>query len=274
MAKLRLRVELNKGRTGVPLEKFANVVGELKKFVEQLAREVGIPADKNEWFAHEFANGSGYFTSELAAVIETEKRALFNSHVRFLAELSSENKLDRAHVPLSLVEQFRKISDPLDFDEPIGFGIYESDAQDQPTWLQATKLSLASALDDVEFQSRYYGTVFGSVHSLHKGSAPAFLNVRDVVSGELIKCFYKPSDHYSAIAKLLQKDDALVYVHGLVTVDLVRKCIDHIDSDHFEVAPEYRPGDLDALIGAAPNFTGRMTTKQFIKKIRDDGRGA
>lgn len=273
MAKLRLRVELNKGRTGVPLDKFAHVVLELKKLVEQLGEEIGLPADKNKWFAHEFADGSGYFTNELAAIAEIEKRVSFNSYVRSLAALSGDNKPDQSRIPASLIEQFRRVVDPLDFDEPIGFGIYESDRQEQPVWLHATKLSIISALENVEFESRYYGTVLGLVHSLYKGSSPPFLNVRDVVSGELVKCLYKPKDHYGAIAKLLQKEDALVYVHGLVTVDLVRKCIDHIDSDHFEIAPEYRDGDLEAFIGCAPKITSEMSTKQYITKIRSDARG-
>lgn len=273
MAKLRLRVELNKGRTGVPLDKFAHVVVELKKLVEKLGEEVGLSVDKNKWFAHEFANGSGYFTNELAAVTGAEKRTKFNSFVKSLTALSGDNKPNQAYISPSLVEQFRRVADPLDFDEPIGFGIYDSDTQDQPTWLHATKLSIVAALEDVEFESRYYGTVFGAVHSLYKGSSPPFLNVRDIVSGELVKCLYKPKEHYGAIAKLLQKEDALVYVHGFVMVDLIRMCIDHIDSDHFEVAPEYHEGDLDAFMGCAPQLIGRLGTKQYITKIRDNGRG-
>ena len=272
MAKLRLRVELNKGRNGVPLDKFAHVVVELKKFVEQLGTEIGLPADKNIWFAHEFSNGSGYYTSELAAVAEAGKRERFNGYVQSLTALSEDKTASVSEIPAILIDQFGKITGALDYDEPIGFGIYESDDQSEPTWLHANKLRFISALDSVEFESSYYGSILGTVHALFKGSSPPFLQVRDLVTGELIKCFYKPGDHYGAVAKLLQKEDALVYVHGIVTVSLVKKCIDHVDADHFEVAPEYRVGDINAFIGSVPKLTGDLSTRQYIAIIRGDGK--
>ena len=272
MAKLRLRVELNKGRTGVPLDKFAHIVTELKKLVEQLGAQAGIPPEKNVWFAHEFANGSGYYTNELAAVAEVEKRERFNGYMRGLTEMSNAVEQSVNDIPPALVEQFRKVTEQLDYDEPIGFGVYDSDLQTDPTWLHASKLSVSAALGDIEFEAKYYGSVLGTIHSLNKGSSPPFLNVRDLVSGELVKCVYTPREHYAAITKLLQKEDSLVYVHGLVTVSLVTKRIEHIDSDRFEVAPEYRDRDLNSFVGSFPSITGGLTTKQYIAKIRSDGR--
>jgi hypothetical protein len=271
MAKLRLRVELNKGRTGVPLDKFAHVVAELKKFVEELATQVGIPLEKNVWFVHEFSNGSGYFTNELAAVAEAEKRERFNGFMRSLTALPESGDSLSLELPPSIISQFAKVTDPLDYDEPIGFGIYDSDHQIEPTWLHANKLNVATVLGNIDFEARYYGSVLGTIHSLNKGSSPPFINVRDLINGELVKCVYVPKEHYSKITKLLQKEDALVYVHGLVTVNLVSKSIDHIDSDRFEIAPEYREGDLEAFIGSAPRLTGNLTTRQYITKIRNDG---
>lgn len=270
MAKLRLRVELNKGREGVPLNKFAHVVLELKKLVEDLGTQVGISPEKNVWFAHDFANGSGYFTNELAAVAEVEKLGRFNYFMRSLTDLTQDNGVLAPDLPASLIEQFFRVTEPLDYDEPIGFGVFDSDQQSEPTWLHVNKLRVAAARENTEFEATYYGTVLGTIHSWHKGSVPPFLNIRDLVSGELVKCTYTPGKHYSTITKLHQKEDSLIYVHGLVTVSLNNRSIDHIESDRFEVAPEYHDGDLKAFIGAVPNLTGGITTLQYINKIRND----
>ena len=41
MARLRIRIELNRGGVGVPLRKFANLVDEAKKFLRLLAEDIG-----------------------------------------------------------------------------------------------------------------------------------------------------------------------------------------------------------------------------------------
>ena len=40
---------------------------------------------------------------------------------------------------------------------------------------------------------------------------------------------------------------------------------------HFKVLPEYREGDLEAFIGCDPNFTGKLSTEEYIDKIRGAG---
>jgi hypothetical protein len=37
---------------------------------------------------------------------------------------------------------------------------------------------------------------------------------------------------------------------------------------HFKVLPEYREGDLEKFIGCAPDFTGDLTTEEYIDEIR------
>ena len=37
---------------------------------------------------------------------------------------------------------------------------------------------------------------------------------------------------------------------------------------HFQVLPEYREGDLEKFIGCDPNFTGGLTTEEYIDRIR------
>jgi len=37
---------------------------------------------------------------------------------------------------------------------------------------------------------------------------------------------------------------------------------------HFQVLPEYREGDLEKFIGCDPNFTGGLSTEEYIDRIR------
>lgn len=158
----------------------------------------------------------------------------------------------------------------LDIGEPISFGLFKSDEEKEPSeWLPATKLGAQTAFESLETESSYVGSILGSIHSLNKGSSPPFLTVRDIVSGELIKCYYTKGQ-YPSVARILQKEDALVYVRGIITVSLVKSRIDHLDADLFEAAPEYKDGDIAAFIGSFPGITGGLTTKQYISKIRSD----
>lgn len=38
----------------------------------------------------------------------------------------------------------------------------------------------------------------------------------------------------------------------------------------FKVLPEYREGDVDKFVGCAPDFTGGLTTEEYIDKIRGE----
>jgi outer membrane biosynthesis protein TonB len=122
MARLRVRIELNRRMAGVPLEKMASVVEETRKFFYLLAEDVQIEADRGEWLASDFDAESLNFTAEYGGPVSSEQVQAFG------AAFSGATSLRRA-----TIAQFTRIAEFLGEDELVGFGLYQSDQETEPT---------------------------------------------------------------------------------------------------------------------------------------------
>jgi TonB family protein len=122
MARLRVRIELNGRMAGVPLEKMASVVEETRKFFYLLSQDVQIEPDRGEWLASDFDTESLNFTAEYGGPVSTEQVQAFG------AAFSGATSLRRA-----TISQFTRIADFLGEDELVGFGLYQSDEEAEPS---------------------------------------------------------------------------------------------------------------------------------------------
>jgi hypothetical protein len=77
MNRLRVRVELNRRKSGVPLEELVSVVEETRKFFQLLAQDVEIPVDRGEWRASNFDPESLNFTAEYSGPASAEQIRAF-----------------------------------------------------------------------------------------------------------------------------------------------------------------------------------------------------
>ena len=121
MARLRIRIELNRGGVGVPLHKLASVVDEAQKFFYLLTEDVQIDQTKGEWLGFDFGNESLNFTAEFVGPVTAEQVAAFH------AAFDGTTSLRRA-----TISQFARITDAIEQDELIGFGLYLSDEGSEP----------------------------------------------------------------------------------------------------------------------------------------------
>jgi hypothetical protein len=69
---LRIRVELNKGRKGIPMHKLAALTDEIQKFFQRMGLDLGVSAPKDRWLAVKFGNGSVAFDAEYQGRIPEE----------------------------------------------------------------------------------------------------------------------------------------------------------------------------------------------------------
>src|ERR1700683_316892 len=122
MSRLRVRIELNQRMAGVPLEKMASVVEETRKFFYLLSEDVHIEADRGEWLASDFDAESLNFTAEYGGPVTDEQVRAFGS------AFSGATSLRRA-----TIAQFTRIAEFLGEDELVGFGLYQSDQETEPT---------------------------------------------------------------------------------------------------------------------------------------------
>jgi hypothetical protein len=121
MARLRIRVELNRGGVGVPLHKLASVVTESERFFQMLADDVHIQKERGEWLAFDFDHESLNFTAEYVGPVSAEQVGAFAN------AFSGTSSLRRA-----TIAQFTRIADAIGEDELIGFGLYHSDQEIEP----------------------------------------------------------------------------------------------------------------------------------------------
>ena len=140
MARLRVRVELNRGGVGVPLHKLASVVHEAQRFFEMLAEDVHIAQDRGEWLGFDFDNESLNFTAEFVGPVSGEQAQAF------YAAFDGVTSLRRA-----TIAQFTQITEAIGEDELIGFGLYQSDQEAEPgEWRCLSRRDALRIADEIQ----------------------------------------------------------------------------------------------------------------------------
>jgi len=122
MNRLRVRVELNRRKSGVPLDELVSVVDETRKFFHLLAQDVEIPVERGEWQASNFDPESLNFTAEYSGPASAEQIKAFGSAFGGATSLRRET-----------IAQFTHIADFIGEDELVGFGLYQSDQESEPS---------------------------------------------------------------------------------------------------------------------------------------------
>ena len=122
MARLRIRIELSRGGVGVPLHKLASVVEEAQKFFHMLAEDVHIEAQRGEWLGFDFDNQSLNFTAEYVGTVTAPQVQAF------YAAFDGTTALRRA-----TIGQFARITEAIGEDELVGFGLFQSERDAEPT---------------------------------------------------------------------------------------------------------------------------------------------
>jgi len=123
MSRLRVRIELNRGGMGVPLEKLASVVQQAQSFFRMLGDDVHIDQSQGEWLGFDFDHESLNFTAEFVGPVTQEQVAAFHS------AFDGTTGLRRA-----TIAQFARIADAIEEDEVIGFGLYLNQGEDPAEW--------------------------------------------------------------------------------------------------------------------------------------------
>ena len=160
MPRLRVRIELNRRMSGVPLDKMASVVEETRKFFQLLAEDVHIEADRGEWLASDFDAESLNFTAEYMGPVAAEQARAFG------AAFSGATSLRRV-----TIAQFTRIAEFLGEDELVGFGLYQSDQETEPTeWRCLSKRDAMRFGDEIKLLAQAAG------EQISDSQLPAVLN--------------------------------------------------------------------------------------------------
>ena len=248
MARLRIRVELNRGGVGIPLHKLASVVDESQKFFHLLAEDVRIPKDGGEWLAFDLDNGSLNFTAEYVGAVTIEQvRA-------FYAAFDGATSLRRA-----TIAQFTRITEAIGQDELIGFGLYRSDREEEPAeWRCLSKRDAFRIADEIRILQ-------GAV-----GEAESATNLRTVIDSDRGAQLFKQRHDRGAVAGDQSKLSGFVHAVESNLARRISRLEDQVET-HSGMIQDLRKASSTTedsfrnLLSTVERFCGQAT--QQIEKL-------
>lgn len=241
MSHLRLRIKLNKGKRGIPLQKLERIVSETRKFLIATAQDLDIMSPDN-WVGVDFRNGSLLYTNESAALVGPPQVQHFNQSLTLLSKGQLAPRLHPA-----TVDRFFGIFEALEPREELDFGIYP-DGSDRPKWLKITReiALLPTARTELAVRESI-GALQGTVHTWFRLSDPPYFTLRVLSTQELVKCFYDDSD-YEAVLEAVKERNLVVHVHGIIFTETAARCIEHVVADRIVPAEPFTFDDLEKFL--------------------------
>jgi len=268
MATFRVRFKLNPGRTGIALGKLSKQTENIEQFLRSLATDLGHDDAPGQWLAKDFKDGSFNNTAEYQAVVEADAAARFNDAVLALAKYGPSKKIP-SFVSHATIDRFATLREGLDPDENIGIAVFDVDTGRMKRWTFVDRLALEYIGASVESEVKYVGAVMGRTHEWNKGAREPYIIIRELNTGELVKCVYSDTD-YSKVAALFKEKTSVVVIQGLVSYNRITGKTLITIAREFDIAPDFSEKDFEEFFGCAPGLTGGMSTEDFISRGRDD----
>lgn len=269
MAQLRLRIEMNKGRLGAPLEKLGAVAAQLQRFLRSLSNDLGLGGASGDWLAMDFQNGSVCWNAALAGDVPEVTVRAFNDRILFIADFDPETDGTNGLVSDSTLAEYGRIGEALDPDEVIGVGIFAPRGR-QPKMRQLSYRKMHRVRRAVERPIESHGSIQGLMHSLHKEAPQPFFQIREAATDHLVKCIYG-AELYDNVVKALRERAAIVHATGSMLLDRIKRQVSEMHVERIDAVEPLSDEEFQSLFGMAPGFTGRLSTNAFIDKIREDG---
>lgn len=269
MARLKLRIRFNPGRTGAPMDRLGEFATQTEKFLRSLAADLGVVSKKGHWLATNFGNESVGFDSEFADALQEAEAIKGVEALELILGEHTLSAIERGIVSYGTIAEFSRIGKSLSPDDHFMIGVYPSAEADGPDWKKVTYRKTAELRQILDMPYRTTGSVQGLFHSWHQGAEEPFFNVRELSTGNLIHCEYAP-DLYSKIHTATELKDTVVLVSGDIRWDRATNLIVTLSTTDIEAVKPLLPHEFETLSGSAPQFTGAMTTDEYISWIRGD----
>jgi hypothetical protein len=240
MSYLKLRITLNRGNRGIALDKLEHVVQEVRKFLVSVGEDMQL-VEPSSWAGVDFKNSSLEFVNEYQLEVPEPKLARFNDAIIALG---------RSEFPPSLREstsnQFLRVADCLGHEEVAELAVFAEDGTPITLHLSKRTALLARLIDVLPFREAL-GAIQGTIHSLYKESRPTHFMLRELSTGDLVKCLYEKSE-YPAVVQALRVPDQVLHVSGTVVTDTRERCIKHIRVKEIVLAEPYGFEDVEKFL--------------------------
>jgi len=261
MANFRVRIEMNKGRHGVPIHRLAEIAKEAEKFFQMFAADLGL--EKGEWIADNFTDGSvGFDTNYVGTAPDLTLRTGQKAFELLTQPSTSPDDL-KFGVRKETFLQFARMAAPVDADDFISIGLYNG--QPKPPMRELTKKRFIEIEKEIVQTVEQYGGAQGIITAFFKDSNTFWL--RELSTGNRISCIFHVKD-YKRVWQMLEGKDAIVKVEGWKIVTNGK--LEHLKVVTISPAPEYQEGDLDKFFGCDPGFTGDLSTEEYLDDLRGE----
>lgn len=266
MARLRVRFRFNPGRTGAPMDKLGDFASQTERFLRSLARDLGVPAKKGGWLALEFTNDSVAFDGQLSEAVPAAVVARGNEALELITGDDPIAACDKGLIDYTTAAEFSKVGLVLDADERFLIGVYENG--ESPQWREVTYAHAAELRRLLSAPIVAYGSAQGVMHAWHSGATPPFFQLRELATGDLVRCEYPPQLHAKVLRAHEQLEKTVVHVYGRIRWDRTKNHILEIVADDIELTQPLTDIEFHRLFGSMPEFTGEMTTDEYVDWIR------
>jgi hypothetical protein len=276
MAKpLRVLVELH-GKGGVSLHRLPQLLANIQQFLDMLAADTHA-GEGSDWTGLDFHGAEPSYTAATVEHVAEDKAGDFYRAFRAIVK----NRPDE-RVRYATLAQFAQIAESLEPNERVEFGLVEEEPEEIKAagsakvthppdleWLRVTKETAATATIANETQAlvKAYGSVQGIIHSLFLRSRPPYFHLRELSTGNLVRCIYEQSQ-YQEIVQALTEENAVLHVFGLSHTDLTSRKLIDLRVDKIEVSHKLTLEALEHFIGSAPELLGDTPLQKFLDESR------
>jgi len=266
MPALKIRLKLNEGRVGIPLEKLADIAKDTKTFLSMLGTDLHLSSE--EWIANNFGNGSVMFDCQRIAV-DAVSQKLGQMALRSVLSGDRETDISALIRPATRL-QYGFIARHIDADEVIRIGLYDNGEAEPTAWYDLTRERAEQISEENARDAEYYGEVQGIVHAFFKEARRPKLVIRELCSRELIDCYFK-RDMYHAVVDTMTEPGAVIFVEGMISENLGRGVVECIEATDFRLAPDFDLSFFNSFLGSQPNATGVLTSEEFVERLNYGG---
>ncbi|MCY7347584.1 MAG: hypothetical protein LH614_15380 [Pyrinomonadaceae bacterium] len=245
------------------MQRLASIAKEAEKFFEMFAEDLKL--DKEGWVADNFENGSLRY--DVKYIGEFAPQVIANAHKAFeqiTDETITPDDLDFG-IRKETYWQFAQIANPIEADDSIGISLYDKNTDSIENTTELSKERSLEIKKQIEQTVIEFGGLQGEITAFFKGNN--HLWIKDSITNNRVVCTFK-QEIYKQVWQLLKSQDTIVNVEGWIT----RKNgeVEHLLIEKIDSAAIYQQGDLEKFFGCDPNFTGNLSTEDFLSELRSE----
>ena len=266
MARFRIRLEIHRSERGIALATLGKLSEETMRFLKLMGEDVQVDGLQSEWIVTDFEEGSLLFTVESAGEADEDQVSTYQGALKRVIAYEPKTETP-AGIRNETLAQYARLASSIAGNESLRIGLFTNGSERPDEWQSLSKQQAVGITEYFDELIESTGTVQGIVHSLYKESQPPYFDLRELSNNKLIKCQY-PQRLYEQVIGSLKKREAIVIVQGEITARRRDRKIDHVVVRQMKVAPELTEADLEEFFGCAPDFTGELSTEEYIRRMR------